>query len=127
MRKHEPGRGFYSLVGYGGGETRDALVALAMVVGAHVEKRVVLAVVPPYYLLAVGIGDRGSHRGSTAANLPQHPTARYHGMGFEKFYRRGGIHLRRDDAPQVVLHIYMVDYHYLAIVGHKLHGAVKPL
>jgi hypothetical protein len=97
-----------------------------MVVGADIEKRVVLPVVPSYYLVAVYALLR-LRLGRAASYLTQYPAARYYGMRFQKLYGRRGVHLRRYYAAQIVLHVHMVDYHKHAVVWHKLNRPAEAL
>ena len=74
---------------------REALVALAVVVGAHVE-----AFVRQGRLRRVRSGETAP----PVVNPERKPAAGDHRMGLEQLKRGAGLHLGGDDAEQVVLH-----------------------
>lgn len=75
-----------------------------MIVGTDIETVVRLAVVPPHNLSAsvlrvepkpgVAAGGRSFGSGLFAPEHGHKPRTRHYGVGFEKFNRRIGIHLR---------------------------------
>jgi hypothetical protein len=87
----------YGLSHVAAGLLGDALVALAMVVGAYVEDGVVLAVVPSDK--HVVLADEREEvvaallRQPALLHLGQQPRPRDDGMGLEQLQTRGGAHL----------------------------------
>ena len=78
---------------------RDALIALAVVIGAYVEDGVVFAIVPLYQLVVLAY-EREEAAASGARlllvalfNLRKQPTARDDGVRLEQFEARCGAHL----------------------------------
>ena len=78
-----------------------------MVVGADVEARVILAVVPSDEALVVLAAALrlGVDRRLSLFDLCQQPAARDDGVRAEQLGRRGGAHLRRDDALEIRLNV----------------------
>ena len=109
----------------------DALVALAMVVGANVEERVVVAVVPTYELAAVAHETEEAARITRVATAPLHlaqqPAARDDGVRLEQFERGVGIHFRTDDAFKILLSGQFVDDHNLLLVGQQAQASAESL
>ena len=109
----------------------DALIALAVVVGADVEDGVVLAVVPAYEsVVFLDKGEKVVARLSHLAallHLCQEPRAGDDGMGLEQLEARRGAHLARDDALEVSLYGQLIDGAYLVRLHHKVQGAEEGL
>ena len=111
--KHQTARGEHGFDDGGAGLARDALVALAMVVGTDIKEGVVLAVVPTdKFVLLAHKGEEATRASCTLAvaqHLVEEPTARHYGVGAEEFERSGRLHLRTDDADEILLHGQFVD------------------
>lgn len=94
-------------------EPGHPLIPLAMVVGADVEKVMILAVIPADNLpLAPDHVLRFAAFFRLLRSAPEHgnePAPRSDGVGLEKLGRRLVAHLRRDDARKVLLHGKFVD------------------
>ena len=110
---------------------RDALIALAVVVGTDVEDGVVLAVVPTD-AFAFALDEREERRwlpGSflTTLHLGIEPTAADDGSSLQELERTTALHLAADDARQVILDGQDVDCHNLVLVNHKLEDAAEGL
>ena len=84
----------------------DALITLAMVVGADIVQRVRLAVVPRVDFL---VGDNLLTFRLFAVNLRHQPATRDYRVGFQEFYRTVAAHLRTDDARDVFFEGDVVD------------------
>ena len=100
-----------------------------MVVGAYVELRVVLAVLPAHDFAGrhrARIVLRAGHS-LALAHLCQQPAAGDYGMGAQQLGRRRGAHLRRDDAAQIRLHAQAVDYYDAALGGAQRQRSGKLL
>ena len=98
------------LVHQTGGLAGDALVALAMVVGTHIEAGVLFTVVPADDLC------RRDKRGlipridkSVFLHLCQQPAAGDDGMCLEQLFGAGSTHLGGDHAPEVIFQCDDVD------------------
>ena len=109
----------------------DALIALAVVVGADVEDGVVLTVVPADALaLTLDEGEEGCRSVGfflPSLHLGMEPTAADDGSGFEELQRTTALHLAADDARQVVLDGQDVDGHNLVLIDHELEDAAEGL
>ena len=109
----------------------DALVALAVVVGADVEDLVVLAVVPANELIVL-LNEREEAvlpvvQLLTLLHLSQQPRPADDGMGLQQLDAAGGLHLAGDDADQVFLDGQQVDGRYLVGLHHQSECAVEHL
>ena len=84
-----------------------------MVVGTDIKEGVVLAVVPTDKFVILAHKGEEATRASCALAVAQHlmekPTARHYGVGAEEFERSGRLHLRTDDADEILLHGQFVD------------------
>lgn len=90
----------------------DALITLAMVVGADVEEVVVFPVVPPdVFVVRQAEVRMGGLRlwPAPPPDLRQQPAAGDDGMGFEKFRGGSGAHFGGYDAGEVALDVDVVD------------------
>lgn len=109
----------------------DALVTLAMVVGADVEINMVLAVVPTHQLsfcaCAWVVGRFFGCKLLVFLYLCQEPAAGNHGMRFQQFKRGGGAHFRRNDAEQIFLDGKDVDGRKLVAFHDDAQRATKRL
>ena len=123
--------GFCDLIGRG---TGDALIALAVVVGTHVEIDMVVTI-PPLDLfvgrihhfarfVVIALGTMDSLLG---VDLCQQPTARDHGVGLEQLERGIGAHLAGNHAQQVVLDTQHVDGRQLVILDDNVQSALEGL
>ena len=108
-----------------------ALVSLAVVVGADVEKSVVFAVVPTNQ--AVGCLREGRWKRLAAAcgrpldHLGQQPTAGDDRVGFEQFKAGGGAHLAGNDTLQVVFDWKFVDGDDFSLADDEAKAALESL
>ena len=93
------------------GGSRDALIALAVVVGADVEDGVVFAVVPSNERVVGFLEGEEIVLGPLLAmlQLGQQPRAGDDGMSLEEFHRRSGTHLAGDDALEILFDGQFVD------------------
>ena len=134
VHEHLAPCGTDSLLHFFGRSAGDALVALAMVVGTHVEVHVVVAVPPLDEFLggihhlsgSIGVALDGLD-GLLGMDLCQQPAAGNDRMGLQQFERRVGAHLTRDDAQQVILNAQHVDGRELAILDDEVQRALKRL
>ena len=101
---------------------RDALIALAMVVGTYVEYRMVFAVVPTDQL-SVAFAEREE---STVVvtqlfalfYLGIEPAPADDGRCFQELRRGGGVHFAGNDTDEVVFHRQHVDGHDFFFFHH---------
>ena len=114
--------------GFGG----DALIALAMVVGADVEEDVVTAVVPADEF--VGFMDEaeeslavGGLLETAVEHLAEEPATRDDGMGLEEFEGGGGVHLGGDDALEIGLGGDFIDDGELLLVDDEMEASAEGL
>ena len=96
-----------------GGDPGHAVVPLAMVVGAHIEKIVLLPVVPAHHL-SLALDHAAGLAGPLLRRLPllqrrEEPASRQDSVAFQQLRRGRGVHLRRDDALQVLLQGNLID------------------
>ena len=113
------------------GFLRDALVALAVVIGTHIKEGMVLTVVPANQRILL-LGEREeivaalSHL-SALLHLRQQPRTRNHGMRLQQFETRCGTHLAADYTLQIALHRQFVDGIDLIRFHHEAEGTQEGL
>ena len=129
--KHLTARSFHGCTYLGSVRTCNTLIALAVVVGANIENRVIFAVVPTDEFIVClcereEIMAAGSHR-LPFLHLCKEPTAADDGRCFQEFHRAGGTHLAADDTGQVILHVDDVDSHDFLFIHHQAQDSLEGL
>ena len=111
--------------------TGNPLITLTVIVGANIEKQMILPVVPADSFFIVGtdnaLGLRHSRLRLPPNDLRQQPTARNHRMGFQKFGRCGSVHLRRNHAYEILFYADTVDGRNPSVVRDQFQCAAEYL
>ena len=134
-KQHLAARGTHRLAAHLAGRagSGQALITLAMVVGADVEEGVVLTVVPAHVLVVAAHEREETARcplaggGAAAQHLTEQPTARNDGVRLEQGERRGGFHLGGNDAREVFLGGNVVHHDEFLLVHDELQATGEGL
>ena len=108
----------------------DALIALAMVVGANVEERVLLPVIPAHQAGGCLLDGRclGYSVGlAAAAHLCEKPTAAHYGRCLEVLQGACEFHFAADDTGEIVLHRHIVDGKQSILIHYQTQVAAESL